>query len=146
VLGLDTLKGVLAVTLIPSWCLADPDPTARLGCGLAAVIGHAFPVFLRFRGGKGVATTIGVLLTSMPAVAAGGLLVWIVVFLMWRTVSVGSLALATVIPLLQLLDRQPLTQVLFGVALSLLIVLRHRTNITRLVQGTEPPFSFRREG
>lgn len=146
VLLVDGLKGVLAVSLIASWLLEDPTPPARLLCGVAAVIGHAFPVFLRFRGGKGVATTIGVLLAAMPGIAAAGLAVWLVVFLIWRYVSVGSMVFATMIPVFQLLAHQALAQVLAGAALALLIVLRHQSNIGRLLQGTEERLSFRREG
>ena len=143
---IDVLKGWLAVTLVAGWLMSEPSPAARLGCGLAAVAGHNFPVFLRFRGGKGVATTIGMLLGAMPLIAAATLAVWGVVFLLSRYVSVASMALATTIPVLQLLAQHALGQVLLGASLALLIVLRHHGNIRRLLQGTEHRWSFRREG
>ena len=146
VLLIDGLKGFIAVTLIAPWLMGDPTPATRLGCGLAAVIGHDFPVFLKFRGGKGVATTIGVLLGAMPGIATVGLAVWAVVFSIWRYVSVGSIALATMIPILQLLAHQTLAQVLLGAVLALLMVVRHRRNIGRLLQGTEPRLSFPPQG
>ena len=145
VLLIDVLKGCLAVTLIGTWLLGDPDPAVRLACGLAAVIGHSFPVFLKFRGGKGVATTIGVLLGAMPALAAVALGGWLVVFLICRYVSVGSIVLASMIPILQLLAHRPLAEVLLGATLGLLVVMRHQSNIRRLLRGTESRWSFRHE-
>lgn len=140
----DTLKGFLAAAAIASWLLEDPDRTVRLGCGAAAVLGHNVPVFLRFHGGKGVATTIGVLLGTMPGVAAWGLSLWITVFLVFRYVSIASMALGMAIPVLQVLARHPFADVLLGALLGLGMVVRHSGNLTRLSQGTEPRVSFRR--
>ena len=134
---IDVGKGWLAVQALVPWLVGDATSATRLGCGLAAVIGHSFPVFLNFRGGKGVATTIGVLVGTMPLVAAVCLAVWGVCVLMWRYVSVGSLAAAATLPLMQLATRQPLPDVLLGVALALLVAARHRANIERLLQGRE---------
>lgn len=134
---LDVGKGLLAVLGLASWCLGSPTSAARLGCGLAAVVGHSVPVFLAFRGGKGVATTIGVLLGVSPALAAVCLGVWVVCFLPWRYVSVASLAAAITLPVAQALSRRPPADVLLGAALALWIIARHRANIQRLLQGTE---------
>ncbi len=138
---LDLLKGIVAVRVIAPMCLPAVTPELRLGCGIVAVIGHMFPVFLSGQGGKGVATTIGVLLGTMPWLAATCVAVWLGCFLMWRYVSVGSLAAALTLPVAQVLARQTLTQVVLGAALALLILLRHRTNIERLLQGTEHQWS-----
>ena len=73
---IDLSKGLIATRLIASWLLSEPPPDLRLACGVLAVLGHNFPIFLRFRGGKGVATTIGVLLGTMPLVAGIYLAVW----------------------------------------------------------------------
>jgi glycerol-3-phosphate acyltransferase PlsY len=140
VLLIDIAKGLLAAAVVAPWLLDDPSPTAILGCGLAAIIGHDFPIWLGFRGGKGVATTIGVLLVTMPVVAAVGLSAWTVCFLIWRYVSVASLALAASIPLGQLAMRHGLAQILLGAAVALLLVGKHRANIARLVQGLEGRF------
>jgi glycerol-3-phosphate acyltransferase PlsY len=134
---IDAAKGLVAVWLIAPWSLASPSSTQRLACGMAAILGHNFPVFLRFRGGKGMATTIGVLLGTMPLVALGLLLVWAVAFAIARYVSVGSLAAAAALPALQLASGQSRSDVVIGAALALLIVVRHRSNISRLLQGTE---------
>lgn len=143
---LDLGKGVAAVLvlargLVPAEALT---PTVSLGCGLCAVLGHVFPVFLRFQGGKGVATTIGVVLATMPSAAALCLLVWGLCFVLWRYVSVGSLAAAVTLPIAQLVMRQTLPEVLLGSALAAIIIARHRPNLARLSQGTEPRFGRRR--
>ncbi len=133
----DVAKGLAAVLLIAPALLSAGSAAQRLGCGLAAVVGHVFPIFLGFRGGKGVATTIGVLVGAMPSVAAVCLFVWVVGFLPWRYVSVGSLAAAVTIPVAQGLAHQSRHEVLVGVALALLIIAKHRANIQRLLAGQE---------
>ena len=134
---IDAGKGWLAVQVLAPGLLDGATPATRLGCGLSAVVGHNFPIFLGFRGGKGVATTIGVLLGTMPLVAAVCLAVWTACFLIWRYVSVGSLAAAVTLPIMQWVTRQTRPELLLGAALALLIVLRHRANIERLLQGRE---------
>ena len=135
---MDAAKGVLAILVIAPRVLSSPHPAAVFACGLAAVLGHTFPLFLHFKGGKGVATTIGVLLSAMPLAGMVSLLVWAVCLIIWRYVSVGSLAAAISIPLAQLILRRSPAETLLGVALALLIVFRHRANIDRLRHGTEP--------
>lgn len=134
---LDLAKGLAAVLGLAPWLIQPLSPAAQLGCGLSAVLGHAFPLFLAFRGGKGVATTIGVLLGTMPLVAGVCLTVWLTCVLIWRYVSVGSMAAAVTLPIAQTLTHRTLPEVLLGSALALLIIGRHRANIARLVQGTE---------
>jgi len=134
---LDVAKGLVAVWGMSPWFAQPVTPTAQLACGLAAVLGHVFPVFLRFRGGKGVATTIGVLVGAVPLIAAACLAVWVGCFLIWRYVSVGSLAAAVTLPLVQLLTHRPLSERWVGAALALVLIARHRTNILRLLRGTE---------
>ena len=104
---------------------------------LAAVLGHLFPVFLGFRGGKGVATTLGVVLAAMPAVGGLLLLVWLLVAAVWRYSSLAALAAAAALPaLVWLLDGRPV-MVLLGALSAALIFWRHRENIERLRHGTE---------
>lgn len=134
---LDLVKGLVAVWGLAPWVARPVTPTAQLACGLAAVLGHVFPVFLGFRGGKGVATTIGVLLGTVPFMAAVCLAVWVGCFLIWRYVSVGSLAAAVTLPLLQFLAHRPLPERWLGAALAAVLIARHRTNILRLLRGTE---------
>ena len=137
---LDVAKGLAAVLLIAPWLLSELTLARQLACGFAAVLGHMFPVFLAFRGGKGVATTIGVLIGTMPLIAGVCLLVWVGCFLVWRMVSVASLAAAVTIPLTQLATHQGLPVVLLGTTMAVLILIRHRANLERLLRGSEHRF------
>ena len=146
VLTVDVLKGVMAAGLVPRLMLSTTGLTISLACGFAAVLGHDFSCFLGFRGGKGVATTVGVLLASAPLVAAisGG--VWVLVFLGFRYVSLGSLALALALPISQVALRHPLPATLIGACLAALIIGRHHANIRRLLSGIEHRAGFRKAG
>ena len=141
---LDMVKGLLAVGLIAPWVLGVSTASERLACGLAAVVGHSFPVFLKFHGGKGVATTIGVLLGATPVAAGVFLLTWVVCVARWRYVSVGSMAAAATIPIVQLALHRPWPEQLLGVLFVILIVARHRTNLERLRRGEEHRIGRRR--
>ncbi len=134
---LDAAKGMIAALLIAPMAGPTTEPTLALGCGLLAVVGHMFPVFLHFQGGKGVATTIGVLLATLPGMAAVCGAVWLVCFLLGRYVSAASVAAAAALPVAQLAARQRPIDILLGGALAALIIMRHRANIQRLLAGTE---------
>ncbi len=134
---IDFMKGLIAVGLIAPWVVHPLAPSVRLGCGVCAVVGHVAPVFLGFRGGKGVATTVGVLVGTMPMVAGAFGLVWLGCCLIWRYVSLGSIAAAVMIPIAQVLTRQSPAEFYLGLALALLIVVKHRSNVERLLQGRE---------
>jgi len=136
----DLAKGLLAVLVIAPLVLRTATPTQQLACGIMAVVGHVFPVFLKFHGGKGVATTIGVLLGTMPFTAGVFLLVWVIAFLGCRYVSVGSMAAAIALPITQLLRRQTSSDILLGAILAMIILVRHRANVVRLVHGQEHRF------
>ncbi len=130
----DIGKGTAAVGI---GRLAGAAPAVLALMGLAAVLGHVFPVTLGFRGGKGVATTLGVALAAMPAVGGLLLLIWLCVAGLTRYSSLSALVAVLALPALAwLLDGRP-AMVLLGVALLLLILVRHRENIHRLWQGTE---------
>ena len=137
VLLIDLLKGLAAVWVIAPLAMHPATPTAQLGCGLAAVLGHNFPITLGFRGGKGVATTLGVVFGVIPLTGLVCLAVWLACFLRWRYVSVSSLAAAIALPVSQAAARRPLPEVLLTVVLALLIIIRHRANIARLLKGEE---------
>lgn len=139
----DLAKGLVAVLVIAPLLLRSATPTLQLACGVMAVVGHVFPVFLKFRGGKGVATTIGVLLGIMPFTAGVFLVVWVIAFLGCRYVSVGSMAAAIALPITQLLHRRTWFEILLGVILATVILVRHRANVVRLVQGQEHRFRRR---
>jgi len=130
----DIGKGAAAVVLARALGASSPVVAA---VALAAVLGHLFPIFLGFRGGKGVATTLGVVLAAMPVVGGLLLLVWLLIAVVWRYSSLAVLAAAAALPALAwLLDGRPV-MVLFGAVSAGLIFWRHRENIERLRHGTE---------
>lgn len=132
----DALKGVIAVKLIAA--AGFPGNTmAALLCGVAAVIGHIAPVWLGFRGGKGVATTIGVLISAMPAVSLVCLLVWWIVFLLSRIVSLASILALGAVPMAQWAWHFPQRETAVGGALALMVIAKHHANIVRILQGSE---------
>lgn len=132
-LALDIAKGALALWLAGQlW-----GEQAGLAAGFGAVLGHAFPVWLRFRGGKSVATGGGVLLAAAWWLGLGAALVWLVMALLTRISSASSLAACIAAPVLALVAGRP-DLALFSVGIALLVAIRHRGNIQRLLAGTEP--------
>ena len=145
---LDVGKGFVPVFLL-AWWAADTTggyPSQliyfQLVFGLAAILGHVFPVYLGFQGGKAVNTSLGVALGLAWGPALIALAAWIIVFAIWRYVSLGSLVAAVVFPAaLALIPGHPWGEnrllYVFCVAVSALIIVRHRSNIKRLMAGTE---------
>lgn len=130
---LDFAKG-----LVPALVAARMGgPTAGLLIGLAAVAGHNWSVYLRGRGGKGAATSLGVLFAVAPAGALVAVALFAVVVLATRYVSLGSMTAAVSAPLTLWLLGAGRAQVLIAAALTVILVLRHRSNIARLLAGTE---------
>ena len=116
--------------------------TAGILAGLACILGHNFPIWLRFRGGKGVATTVGVILGLMPVAFVVAAVVWGVSFFTMRYVSLASMLAAAALPVaVWFVTRTPGPMFWFSVVAALLIFWRHRANITRLLHGTEPRFN-----
>lgn len=133
-LVLDALKGFAPVWLAAS--APSAPPMLGPGCAFAAVLGHCYPVWLRFRGGKGVATGLGVSLALAPWAALAGAAVWLVLYKLFRISSVGSLAgVAVALGTAALTANRYAVYGLAGV--SLLIVFRHRANIRRLLERRE---------
>jgi glycerol-3-phosphate acyltransferase PlsY len=145
---LDAAKGALAVVLAAR--LSDQSSTWMIIAGLCALVGHCFPIWLGFHGGKGVATAAGVFLMLCPPALLGSVILFVLVVLYWRYVSLGSMSAAAAMPLLIYFfwapHHAPPYAVTFGsLAAALLIVYKHDANIQRLVQGDEPKFSFRKK-
>ncbi|WP_028544235.1 glycerol-3-phosphate 1-O-acyltransferase PlsY [Paenibacillus taiwanensis] len=134
VLLLDALKGIVAVLI--GHMVSDASWVA-VACGIAAIVGHNWPVFFRFRGGKGIATTIGVLamLAFFPALIAG--IVAIAMIIWKRYVSLGSLIFTGLTPVFILLFRMDISIFVGSLLLCVFAFYRHRTNIIKLVKGTE---------
>jgi glycerol-3-phosphate acyltransferase PlsY len=132
-LVLDIGKGALALWLAGQFW----GEQAGLAAGFGAMLGHAFPVWLGFKGGKGVATGGGVLLAAAWWLGLGAALVWLVMAFTTRISSASSLAACIAAPVLALVaGRYDLA--LFSAGIALLVAFRHRTNIERLLAGTEP--------
>lgn len=135
-LAFDALKGFLAVYIsykhtIPSQAVIS------LGCAAAAVLGHTFPVWLNFKGGKGIATALGVLIALSPQVAIFMAMIWIFIVLFTRISSLASICVATILPILGFLIEGNNFAV-FSLCISVIIFIRHVENIQRLLQGKEP--------
>ena len=144
---LDFAKGVVPTALIAPW-VAPASPGAAVACGTAAVLGHVFPVYLRFKGGKAVATGCGAIAGIDPLVFVIAGLAWPISLALFRMVSVASLALGLALPLVaawRARDQAYGFEVVLACgALFLLILVRHRSNIRRILEGTESRVGTRR--
>ena len=130
----DSLKGQAGVAV--GLVLVGTPLAAVLG-GLFAIIGHSFSIFLRFHGGKGVATSLGVLTMLMGNVTLIVFAVWFAIVYTTRYVSLGSVVAGFLTPILAALFGYPMEYVLFTVIAAILVIVRHRENIVRLMNGTE---------
>jgi len=145
--ALDAAKGALPVSLLATAMLSDADVASRAFGGFCAIAGHNWPVYLKFKGGKGVATSAGVLLGLTPATVGIGLIAWVVSFLLSRYVSVASMAagIAVGIAVWPLHVEESFVLPILVSLLAILIVARHKSNIQRLCAGTENRFEFKKK-
>lgn len=150
----DILKGVVAILI--AWTVgkiaknADAVLLVQIA-GLLVVIGHAFPIFFEFRGGKGVATSLGVLLTMNWKIGLICLIFAVVIIAVTRMVSMGSIGAAILFPILTLFIKEHyiveatgFKYFVFGILLALLVIFQHRENIKRIKNGTENKLSFKK--
>jgi len=148
VIVIDVGKGALAAAiggLVPPSLpisLSTPQSQACL-CAFAAVIGHCWPIFFGFRGGKGAGTAVGAVLVLAPWIAAAMFVLWLVVIACWRYVGLATVVAGIAFPLLVLAAGssgypQSGALLVFAFAVALLIVFTHRSNLSRMRQGTEP--------
>jgi glycerol-3-phosphate acyltransferase PlsY len=153
VFAIDFLKGLVAVRL--SILLAQTQFGGKhmeligIVAAVACVLGHTFPIWLQFKGGKGVATSAGALFGLLPLAALVGALIWFTCFKLTRYVSVASITAAIALPIVifVMVDRGNWHGGIlfcFSICLAALVVLRHRSNLVRLVRGTEPRFQKRK--
>ena len=151
VLVLDMLKGFLAVNLALLQHELVPGSEAwmilKIGLGLLAVVGHIFPVFAGFRGGKGVATITGVALAIHPLAALAAIGIYLLIFLLTRISAMGSLTAVLTYPIWinWVFKSEYLTIRIFSLVVVLLVLITHRSNILRLVRGEEKSL-FRKQG
>ena len=144
VLLADLLKGTIAccfayVALVPAFAV----PVAKAIFGLLAVVGHNYSVFRGFKGGKGVATTFGVVLAMSPRVALLAALLWVACVALTKYASVGSLGALIAMPILMALSKGDLPSIVFCVLAAGLGIFRHRENLERLRQGRELQYDER---
>jgi glycerol-3-phosphate acyltransferase PlsY len=145
---LDMAKGFISVTLIGDYFSKLGTPYGgnlfRIILGFAVVSGHNWTIFLKFKGGKGMATSLGVLaglgmkIAGLRMALLLGLIIWVVTVLITRYVSIGSIITSIALPILMLLFNQPFEIVLLGVIFCLSLVWRHKSNINRLLNKEEP--------
>ncbi|NMB45523.1 MAG: glycerol-3-phosphate 1-O-acyltransferase PlsY [Firmicutes bacterium] len=133
VFALDVGKGAVAVYL---GSLAGAEFT-KIMAGVAAIAGHNWPIYLKFKGGKGIATSLGAVISLTPAIALILLGLWIIMVGITRYISLASLAAAVLFPIFLIISRASTTYILAGIVISVFAIYRHRTNIQRLLSGTE---------
>jgi len=150
VFALDFLKGFAAVKVSTMLAKsAPPDWGSReifeIVAAVSSILGHSYPPWLKFKGGKGVATSGGALFALMPVAGLVGLAVWILIFWLTRYVSVASVTAAVVLPIVILLiscgTESAIPIFYFSVCVAAVVIWRHRSNISRLKRGTEPRFT-----
>ena len=133
---LDLGKGIAAVLFASR--LTGGDPRWIAASSVAAIMGHCFPVWLKFRGGKGVATGVGVFIALAPVQVALVLIIFAIVVAIWRYISLGSIVATAAFPIVvYLMKRPPLPIVLGAAGGAIIIIAMHHANIGRLISGTE---------
>lgn len=133
---LDILKGFIPVILVKTLLPASPDWFIVL-CGIMAIIGHCLSIFLRFRGGKGAATSLGVIIGLNPLIAVISFGIFIIVLAIFKYVSLASIITAVAVPVLMVLFRQSTAFIIFAAFTGLFVILKHKANIGRLIKGNE---------
>ena len=154
VLLLDILKGFAVVVFWGNFFLDKPvllpDQNLRILMGLACICGHNWPVFLQFKGGKGIATTFGALLGISLNIAGLNLvigliiLIWFIVFFAFRMVSLASICCAIALPVFSLWFKLPEMFIYLSLLLCVFVIIRHQANLARIFHGQEPRLNFKK--
>ena len=153
VLLADAAKGWMAVSVVASWVGGWSNPAASpaasewlsLGAGVAAILGHNYTCWLHFKGGKGIATSAGVLVALVPGALLLILAVWIAVFALSRYVSLASICAALALPFAAWLHDESRAIIIVTSALAALAIYKHKANIKRLMNGTENRIGTKKE-
>jgi len=141
---LDILKGFIAVFFIPK-IVGYNSELIGIVCALGVIAGHNWTLFLRFKGGKGVAATSGALIGLMPVVFLSVFCVWVIVFTLCRYVSLASVVSAVFLPVFLFLYGEPLVFKILGLIIAIVGVYKHKDNIKRLLNGEENKFAFKKK-
>ncbi|HEX2077965.1 MAG TPA: glycerol-3-phosphate 1-O-acyltransferase PlsY [Longimicrobium sp.] len=144
VMVFDILKGTFPVIAFTQWD-GSPDWRWELAYGAAAIVGHVFSVYMRFRGGKGVATSAGVFLALAPVALGAGLAVWLIVLKGMRMVSAASILAAVTVGVLLLATPNRAEVRILGMGVVAFVIFAHRSNIGRILRGEEPRFGQKKE-
>ena len=147
----DILKGVIAVLIGYAISFITKDLNAALLvqiAGIFAIIGHTFPVFYKFKGGKGIATSLGILLLVNYQIGLICLVFWLIIVIFTRMVSLGSIMAAILFPVLTIFIAQNYlvegNYIIFGIVVAVLVVFNHRSNVKRILEGKENKLSFKK--
>lgn len=132
----DILKGFIPVMAAKIW-IQPPSDLFIIGCGVIAIIGHTLSVFLNFKGGKGVATGLGVIIGLNPLIAAIAFGIWIVVLAISRYVSLASMVASLSVPIMMMYLQSSWTFTIFTAIIAIYIIIKHRENIVRIINGNE---------
>lgn len=141
VLVADVLKGVIVILLSR---LFEVSEVTIILCGLAVILGHNWPAIMGFRGGKGIATSIGVFITFDPIVALICIGIGVVIIIVSKYVSLGSVIGMAIFPIVVIALSRSVEEVLFALCVSLISIYKHRANISRLMKGNENKLSFKK--
>jgi glycerol-3-phosphate acyltransferase PlsY len=143
-LGIATLIGDIAKGFLPTFIAIRFDMPKEIVAviGFATFAGHLFPVFLKFRGGKGVATALGVYLAVGPVAIIPCFIVFVVTLLVWRYVSLGSLTGAGIVPFAMYILKVPVEYVWLAIVIAVFVFIKHKDNIRRLIKGQENKIRF----
>ena len=128
----DAIKGSIGV-----WLMMGTSPLYMILGGIMAMIGHNWSIFLKGKGGRGVATGLGVIIALSPAVAGIAFVIWGILVLLFKFVSLGSIVATASIPILMYAFDEPVEYIIFGAIAAIFVIFRHRENIVRLLQGKE---------
>ncbi len=147
VLIIDVLKGYIAVCLsFFTGLISSTDSfiNLQIALGVSSLLGHIFPIFAGFRGGKGVATLLGVVLAILPLVASISIVVFLIVLFLFRYVSLASMCAGLSFPIILFIIYNPvnITHLLFSIVVAFLLIITHKKNISRLLQKKESKVNF----
>jgi acyl phosphate:glycerol-3-phosphate acyltransferase len=153
VLFLDILKGFLAVVFLGNYFTNKPilfqEHNLLIIMGLCCICGHNWNIFLRFKGGKGIAVSFGVLLglslkiTGLNVVIGLTILIWFLVFILFRIVSLASISCAITLPIFSVFFEQSKSVIFLSLLLCFFVIIRHKTNLSRILKGSEPRLFFK---